>query len=226
MALCQALLDAVLASEQPVHGGVQLILVDGVQLQQVAEGGDGAFGVEGASGGEFGAGIDDASGDHGDDEIAVAGGGTSDEGMEGELAEGTEDGGDVAVGEAAQDGEQFAGGLESDAAFEEDAQTIDEMIGPLGEVGDGAFSDLAVVAEGLAEEDGRGRVAVGDDVDVHGFFTGVIVEYLVITYHVVKGDIMRHNRTIYMDTIYTYEPDKSCHGKYLQERPVKLRSSS
>ena len=34
---------------------------------------------------------------------------------------------------------------------------------------------------------------------------------------------MRKNRTIYMDTIYTHEPDNSCHGKYLQERPVKLR---
>ena len=28
-----------------------------------------------------------------------------------------------------------------------------------------------------------------------------------------------------MDTIYTHEPDKSCHGKYLQGRPAKLRFS-
>ena len=82
--------------------------------------------------------------------------------------EGTEDGGDVAVGVAAQDGEQFVGGAESDTAFEEDAQTIDDVSGALGEVGDGAFHDLAVPAEGLTEEDGRGRVAVGDGVDVHG----------------------------------------------------------
>ena len=99
MALGQALFDAVLASQQPVHGGVQLILVDGTQRQQVAEGGDGAFGVQAAGGGEFGASVDDAGDDHGDDEVTLTGGGTSDEGMEGELAEEPEDGGDVAVGE-------------------------------------------------------------------------------------------------------------------------------
>ena len=77
-------------------------------------------------------------------------------------------GGDVSVGVAAQDGEQFVGETESDTAFEEDAQTIDDVIGTLGEVGDGAFLDFAVLAEGLAEEDGRGRVTVGDGIDVHG----------------------------------------------------------
>ena len=73
----------------------------------------------------------------------------------------TEDGGDVAVGVAANDGEQFVGRAESDAALEEDTQALDDVIGALGEVGDGALSDLAVVPEGLAEEDGRARVAVG-----------------------------------------------------------------
>ena len=85
MALCQALLDVVLASQQPIHSGVQFILVDGPQRQQVAEGGDGGFRVQAAGGGEFGACVDDPSDDHGEDEIALAGGGTSDEGMEGEL---------------------------------------------------------------------------------------------------------------------------------------------
>ena len=81
--------------------------------------------------------------------------------MQAELVEGAEDGGDMAVGVAAQDGEQFVGGTESDTAFEEDAQTIDDVIGTLGEVGDGAFLDFAVLAEGLAEEDGRGELRLG-----------------------------------------------------------------
>ena len=98
--------------------------------------------------------------------IARAGGGTSDEGMEGEFAEGTEDGGDMAVGVAAQDGEQFVGGAESDTA----AQTIDDVSGALGD--DGAFLDFAVLAEGLTEEDGRGRT-----VSVHGHSLRDIVWY-------------------------------------------------
>ena len=131
---------------QPVHGGVQFILVDGPQRQQVAEGGDGAFRVQAACGGEFGASVDDASDDHGDDEIALAGGGTSDEGMEAELVEGTEDGGDMAVGVATNHGEQFVGGTESDTAFEEDTQALNDVIGALGEVGDGTFLTLPCVS--------------------------------------------------------------------------------
>src|SRR6202034_4430660 len=38
---------------------------------------------------------------------------------------------------------------------------------PVREVGEGAVLDLAVLAEGLAQQDRRGRVAVGHDCDVH-----------------------------------------------------------
>jgi hypothetical protein len=37
----------------------------------------------------------------------------------------------------------------------------------MGEVGDGAIVDFAILAEGFAEEDGGRGVAVGDDRDVH-----------------------------------------------------------
>ena len=97
--------------------------------------------------------------------------------MEAELVEGTEDGGDVAVRVAASDGEQIVGGAESDTALEEDTQAGDDMIGALGEVGDGTFSDLAVLTEGLAEENGGRGVAVGDGVDVHGQIVREIVTY-------------------------------------------------
>jgi hypothetical protein len=39
---------------------------------------------------------------------------------------------------------------------------------PMGEVGEGAFMNLAVKAEGLSEENGGRGVAVGDGSDVHG----------------------------------------------------------
>ena len=168
----QALLDTLLASYQPVHRLVQLILIDGAQLQSLAEGGDGALRGDGARGGQFGAGVDDAGDDHGDDQIAQAAAGTSDEGVQAELLEGAEDGGDMAVGVAADDGEGVVGGAQSDAALEEDLQAVDDVIGALGEIGEGAFFDFAVMPEGLPKEDGGRGVAVGDAFDIHGDVIG------------------------------------------------------
>ena len=62
----------------------------------------------------------------------------------------------MAVGPGAEDGEGVGEGWERDAALEQDTQAVDEVVGPLGEVGEGAFLDLAVLAEGLAQEYGGG----------------------------------------------------------------------
>ena len=56
-----------------------------------------------------------------------------------------------------ENGEQFVGRAESNAAVEEDVQTIDEMIGPLGEVGDGASLTLPSL-----RKDSRRRTAGGE----------------------------------------------------------------
>jgi hypothetical protein len=139
--------------------------------------------------------------------------------VEAELLEGAEDGGDVAVGVAANDGEQFVGGAESDAALQEDAQAIDDVRGALGEVGDGAFFDLAVVAEGLAEEYGRGRVAIGDGVDVHGHSSGITMDDLVVTCQQDESDFRMQTPIIYMDTHCAAVEVKSFDKNNLQGRP-------
>ena len=54
----------------------------------------------------------------------------------------------------AKDAEGVSEGGKRDAALEQDAESLDELVGPLGQVGEGSFLDLAVFAEGLAEEDG------------------------------------------------------------------------
>src|SRR6187431_1013239 len=41
-------------------------------------------------------------------------------------------------------------------------------LGPVGQIADGAFTNLAVLTVALAQEDGGGRVPVGDGFDIHG----------------------------------------------------------
>jgi hypothetical protein len=54
------------------------------------------------------------------------------------------------------------------ACFEHAAQALDMGGGPVREIAQGAFTDLAVLAEGLAQQHGGGRVAVRDGFDIHG----------------------------------------------------------
>ena len=139
--------------------------------------------------------------------------------MDAELLEGAEDGGDVAVGVAADDGEQFVGGAESDAALQEDTQAVDDVLGALGEVGDGAFSDFAVLPEGLAEEDGRGELRLGTVSMYMGTLRGRIMDDLVVSCQQDESEFRLQSPIIYMDTNYTLDEDKSFDDKNLQGRP-------
>ena len=98
VALGEALLDGCLALDEPVHCGVQLLRVDGAEVEHLPERGDGAFGRQGAGGGELRLRVDDAGDEQCEDEVAVAAGASGEQGGESELADGGEHGGDVAVG--------------------------------------------------------------------------------------------------------------------------------
>jgi hypothetical protein len=74
----------------------------------------------------------------------------------------------VAMRQAAGYGEGFALGGDDGAALEHAAQTFDVGGRPVREVAEGAFTDLATLAVALAQENGRGRVPVGDGFDIHG----------------------------------------------------------
>ena len=73
----------------------------------------------------------------------------------------------MAVGAGADDGEGLVG-TDEGLVLEQLAESFDLSGGPRGEVGDGALADLVALAPALAEEDGRGRAAVGDDIHIHG----------------------------------------------------------
>ncbi len=54
-----------------------------------------------------------------------------------------------------------------DPALEPRLEDLGEFGRPLGEIEDGAFFDLAVIALGAAQQDGGRRVPMGHDFDVH-----------------------------------------------------------
>ena len=97
-------------------------------------------------GGELRDGIEDAADEHGQDEVAAAVAVGAEDAVEADLARGAEGGGDVAVRQAAGDGEGVALGGDDGAAFEHAAQAFDMGGGPVGEVAEGALTDLAVLA--------------------------------------------------------------------------------
>ena len=51
-----------------------------------------------------------------------------------------------------------------------DAEPLDQIVGPLRQVGEGAFLDLAVFAEGLAQQHGGRGAPVGHAFDIHGYY--------------------------------------------------------
>jgi len=83
------------------------------------------------------------------------------------MSKSSEGSGDMAMRTRAED---LKGLLAGDQIFslQDAAQEIDLRGGPRGEIGEGAFVDLGAYADGFAEEDGRGRVAVGDGLNIHG----------------------------------------------------------
>ena len=174
----QAPLDGVLTLEQPVHGGVEIVLAAVFQLQRFGERvGRGRPG-QAPGGGQFRAGVQDPGDDHRQHAAALRRVGAGDHPVQPQIAQRPEHGGDMAVGLRADDVEGVVEAGHRGAAFEQHAQALDQRRGPFGEVGQGAFPDLAPLAPAFAQEDGGRRVAVGDGFDVHGNYSTLHVHRL------------------------------------------------
>ena len=61
---------------------------------------------------------------------------------------------------------------------QEAAEGFNPGRGPVRQVGDGAILDLAILAEGFTQEDGRGGIAVGDGGDIHDFFIQLVARHV------------------------------------------------
>ena len=90
-----------------------------------------------------------------------------DQPIQAQLAQGAQHGGDVTVGFGADNVE---GVVAADEGFvpEQPAQRLDFRGGPDRQVGQRAFAHALAFTPALAQQNGRGRVAVGDDLDVNG----------------------------------------------------------
>jgi hypothetical protein len=168
---------------------VEIILRNGIEVEQFAQGASEGIGVKGARGGEFGSWLENTGDDHGDDGIALPAGMLVDELVELQTVQGAKDSGDVAVRARADDVEGLRKrGAQGSGAFQNGAEGVELGRRPIREIGEGAVADLAVETEGLAEEDGGRGVAIGDSGDVHAYY---------ISQHY---NIYKHNITYYMTT--------------------------
>ena len=149
MARRQLLLDAALAREQPIHGGVELVLVGLRDPEELGQG----RGVPPARGRQLRLRAQDAGGDHRHDELARARGPCADQALEAQSLHGGEHGVDVAVQPRAP-GHDLEQVLEAGERLAlEDAPDQRDLAGRQpGEIGPGALPHAGPVPEGLAQQ--------------------------------------------------------------------------
>ena len=163
MAFGQRGLDGRLAFQQPVERGVEFVLVDLAEAEHLAEARGGGGRREGAGGGELGCGFEDAADQQREHDIAAAVAVGAEHPVEADPARGAEGRGDMAMRQGADDGEGVAPGGDDGAPFEHAAQLFYVGGGPVGEIAEGALTNLAALAIALAQQDGGRRVPVGTD---------------------------------------------------------------
>src|SRR5215469_5642148 len=131
-----------------------------------------------ASGSQFGRWLDDAGHNHGDDEVSLTAGSRVEDGIQMQVAQATKDGGNVAVGKRTGDvkGIGQGGRWGCQRAGQSRTKGVNLLGGEMGDVGEGASLDFAVLAVGFAQEDGGRGVAIGDSGDVHAY---IIREYFL-----------------------------------------------
>ena len=168
MTFGQAGFDGRLARQQPVEGGVEFVVADHTEAERLAEARGRCGGRERAGGGQLRGWIEDARDQQGEDKVAAPIAVETKDAIKADPARGAEGGGDMAVRQRAGNGEGILSGGDDDATFEHAAQALDMGGRPVREVAQRALTDLAVLAVGLTQQNGRRRVPVRDGFDIHG----------------------------------------------------------
>jgi len=111
--------------------------------------------------------MDELFGDHGHDETAIESRLGGKEGVKAKVSHGTQDGFNGPMRQRLFNAEQSAGrgkGL----ILEQSSEGLDLMVGPMGEIGQGAFDDLVALPCALSQQNGGPRVSIGYGFDIHG----------------------------------------------------------
>src|ERR1700738_1258086 len=168
MAFGEGRLDCRLAAPQPVECAIEFVLVDHPETELLAKAGGRGIRRQRPGGGKLGPGIEDAADYQGQDEVAAAVAVRAEQPIEADLARGGEGRVDMTMRQRADDGKGILVLGNNGAAFEQCLEAGDPLVRPVGEVQERALLDLASLAVALAQQDGRGRVAIGDGFDIHG----------------------------------------------------------
>jgi hypothetical protein len=166
--------DAVLSSQQPIQGLVQLRRLDVPQLQFVGQTVRGGFGLQTGEVGQFGTGRNDPQHQHGEHQLGFATGLGREEAVESNFAQCAQDGRHMSMRKAADDlelvvlrGQGFTG--------ESLANDGDQIGGQIGEVSEREMLDLSLFAKGVSQEMGDIGFPVElllDGGDMNGAFVG------------------------------------------------------
>src|SRR6202023_2346390 len=168
MAFGEGRLDCRLADRQPVECAVELVLVDHPESELLAKAGGRGVRRQRPGGGKLRPGIEDAANGEGQDEVATAIAVWAEQPIEADPARRAEGRVDMTMRQRAQDGNGILVLGNDGAAFEQCPEAGDPLVPPVGKVQQGALLDLARLAVALAQQDGGGRVAIGDRFDIHG----------------------------------------------------------
>jgi hypothetical protein len=168
MAFGQDGFDGRLSYQQPVKGGVEFVVIDIAEAERFAEAGGRGGGRKGACRGELGHRVENAADQHGEDEVAAAIAVGAEDALEADLTGEADGCCDVAMRQTANDGKSVLPGGNDGAALEHATQAFDMGGGPVREVAQGALTKPAVLAIGLAQENGGRRIPVRDGSDIHG----------------------------------------------------------
>src|ERR1700726_3028073 len=177
MSFGEGRLDRRLAYRQPVEGPIELVLIDQPETELLAKAGSRGVRRQRPGGGKLGPGIEDATDHQGQDEVAAAVAVRAEQPIEADLARGAEGRVDMTMRQRADDGNGILVLGNNGAAFEQCLEAGDPLVRPVGEVQERALLDLARLAVALAQQDGRGRVAIGDGFDIHGNIIAMFLAY-------------------------------------------------
>ncbi len=164
----QAPFDGGLRLVQPVQRPVQVLGAALAHPEHAAQRRAGRVVVQLAVRGELGGGLDHAGHQHGQQQRLQLLGRRAEPLRGATAARAAKHGSHVPMRQAAFDGEQLCGAGHGHAPTQQHLQALDDLGGQAREVGQGALANLAVLAPGLAQEDRRGRVAIGHRLDIHG----------------------------------------------------------